>query len=126
MPLNSLQRIFYQSLAEKRLLDHEGQTFEDFFVEVARRYWGADFEPVRAYGKHGDLKCDGHRISTGTIYQCYAPRRADSEKVHTKITGDFNGALAVWNSSMKEWAIAVNDRQGLDGLAKQEVEALRQ
>ncbi len=126
MPLNNLQRIFYQSLAEKHLLDHEGQAFEDFFVDAARRRWGNDFEPVRAYGKHGDLKCDGHRISTGTIYQCYAPRRADSEKVHAKVTGDFSGALAVWQSKMKEWAITLNDRQGLDALAKQEVEALRE
>lgn len=126
MSLNNLQRIFYQNLAENRLLDHEGQAFEDFFVDAARRCWGSDFEPVRAYGKHGDLKCDGHRISTGTIYQCYAPRRADSAKVHTKISGDFGGALIVWKSKMKEWAITINDRQGLDGLAKQEVDALRQ
>lgn len=126
MPLNGLQRIFYQNLAEKRLLDHEGQAFEDFFVEAARRCWGDDFEPVRAYGKHGDLKCDGRRISTGAIYQCYAPRRADSAKLHTKIVTDFNGALTVWQSKMKAWAITINDRQGLDALATNEVEALRQ
>jgi hypothetical protein len=126
MALNGLQRIFYQNLAEKRLLDHEGQAFEDFFVDVARRCWGADFEPIRAYGKHGDLKCDGRRISSGTIYQCYAPRRADSAKVHTKITVDFGGALDVWKAKMKEWAITINDRQGLDALAAAEVEALRQ
>ena len=126
MPLNNLQRIFYQNLAENRLLDHEGQAFEDFFVDAARRCWGDDFEPVRAYGKRGDLKCDGYRKSTSTIYQCYAPRRADSAKVHTKITVDFGGALGVWQAKMKAWAITLNDRQGLDALATQEVAALRE
>jgi hypothetical protein len=125
MPLNGLQRIFYQNLAENRLLDHEGQLFEDFFVDVARRFWGDDFEPVRAYGKHGDLKCDGRHLPTGTIFQCYAPRRADSAEVHKKIKIDFHGALAVWSSKMKGWSIAINDRQGLDALATLEVETLR-
>ncbi len=125
MALNNLQRIVYQSLTEKRVVDQEGQSFEDFFVDVARRLWGDDFEPVRAYGKHGDLKCDGRRISTGGIYQCYAPRGADSSEVHKKIKNDFDGALSVWKDRMKSWSIVVNDRQGLDALATLEVEALR-
>jgi hypothetical protein len=125
MPLNGLQRVFYQNLAENRLLDHEGQSFEDFFVDVARRYWGDDFEPIRAYGKHGDLKCDGRHLPTGTIFQCYAPRRANSVQVHKKIKIDFHGALAVWASKMKGWSIAINDRQGLDALATLEVDTLR-
>ena len=125
MPLNNLQRIFYQSLAEKRILDYEGQPFEDFFVEVARLFWGADFEPIRAYGKHGDLKCDGRRLSTDALYQCYAPRSARPTAVHQKIKTDFEGALAIWADKMKGWSIVVNDRQGLDALASQEVNVLR-
>lgn len=125
MALNNLQRIFYQSLAEKRLLDHEGQAFEDFFVEVARLRWGDDFEPIRAYGKHGDLKCDGRRPSTGTLYQCYGPRAAKPSAVHEKIKTDFYGALAIWGDKLKGWSIVVNDRQGLDALATKEVDGLR-
>ena len=45
MALNNLQRIFYQNLAEKRLLGHEGQAFEDFFVDVARLHWGSKGSP---------------------------------------------------------------------------------
>ena len=112
MPLNNLQRIFYQSLAEKRLLEHEGQAFEDFFVEIGRRRWGDDFEPIRAYGKHGDLKCDGRRISTGTLYQCYGPRTPKPSAVHEKIKTDFDGAHAIWGDKLKGWSIVVNDRQG--------------
>jgi hypothetical protein len=125
MGLSNLQRIFYRSLAEKRLLDHEGQAFEDFFVDIARRFWGDDFEPIRAYGRHGDLKCDGRRISTGTIFQCYAPRTPDSSAVHSKVKGDFNGALSIWKDKMQAWSITINDRQGLDALATQAVELLR-
>ncbi len=125
MPLNNLQRIFYQSLAEKRLLEHEGQAFEDFFVEIGRRRWGDDFEPIRAYGKHGDLKCDGRRISTGTLYQCYGPRTPKPSAVHEKIKTDFDGAHAIWGDKLKGWSIVVNDRQGLDALATIEVDGLR-
>ncbi len=125
MPLNNLQRIFYQNLAEKRLLGHEGQAFEDFFVEVGRLRWGEDFEPIRAYGKHGDLKCDGRRISTGTLYQCYGPRTANASAVHKKIHTDFYGARAIWGEKLKGWSIVTNDRLGLDALATIEVDGLR-
>jgi hypothetical protein len=47
------------------------------------------------------LKCDGRRLSTGGIYQCYAPRGADSTKVHEKIKNDFDGALDVSKDQMK-------------------------
>jgi hypothetical protein len=94
-------------------------------VEVARRRWGDDFEPIRAYGKHGDLKCDGRRLSTGTLYQCYGPRTASPSAVHQKIKTDFYGALSIWGEKLKGWSIVVNDRAGLDALATIEVDGLR-
>lgn len=120
------QRIFYKSLIVAALLDKGGTPFEDWFVELASRLWGSDFEPVRAQGRLGDLKCDGRRISTGTIYQCYGPRRVDEKNVGAKIRNDFAGAREQWGDEMKEWAIVINDREGLDVVATQEVEALRE
>jgi hypothetical protein len=125
MVQNWLQRIFYRALIAGALAEKDGVIFEDWFVELARRAWGQDFEPVRAQGKHGDLKCDGHRISEGGIYQCYAPLRPVREKIEDKIQTDFSGALAIWKEKMKSWQIVINDRQGLQSEAKTQVEILR-
>jgi hypothetical protein len=119
------QRIFYSSIIVAALHDKGGVPFEDWFVALAYKAWGEDFEPVRAQGSFGDLKCDGHRISTSTIYQCYAPRRAVEEKVAGKVRTDFEGARDIWGPKMKQWTIVINDREGLDVSATKEVELLR-
>lgn len=120
------QRIFYRSIVRAALLDKGGVPFEDWFVELASRLWGSDFEPVRAQGRRGDLKCDGRRISTGAIYQCYAPRRVDERAIHKKLRTDFDGAKAIWKSKMKEWVVVINDREGLDVSSTTELNLLRE
>lgn len=54
--------------------------FEDWFARMASRVYGTDFELIKAGGRHGDKKSDGRRISTETIFQCYAP---ESPRVRT-------------------------------------------
>jgi hypothetical protein len=123
--LNWMQKIFYRALVVSALAEKDGVPFEDWFVELARRAWGPDFEPIRAQGKHGDLKCDGHRISQGGIYQCYAPFRPVREKIEDKIQTDFNGALKIWKEKMRMWQVVINDRRGLQAEATMQVELLR-
>ena len=125
MSLNWMQKIFYRALVVSALAEKDGVPFEDWFVELARRAWGQDFEPIRAQGKHGDLKCDGHRISQGRIYQCYAPFRPVPQKIEDKIKTDFIGALGIWKGKMKTWQIVINDRHGLQAEATKQVELLR-
>jgi hypothetical protein len=120
-----MQKIFYRALVIGALAEKDTTPFEDWFVELARRAWGPDFEPIRTQGKHGDLKCDGHRISQGGIYQCYAPFRPVREKIENKIQTDFTGALAIWKEKMKTWQIVINDRRGLQAEATKQVEELR-
>src|ERR1700731_2562933 len=126
MSLNWLQKIFYRALIGSALAEKDGTPFEDWFVDLARRAWGPDFEPIRAQGKHGDLKCDGHRISRGAIYQCYAPFRPVREKIEDKIQIDFYGALSIWKEKMQSWTIVLNDRRGLQAEATKQVENLRE
>ena len=120
------QRIFYNSIITAALLDKGGTPFEDWFVELGCRLWGPDFQPVRAQGGLGDLKCDGRRVSSGTFYQCYGPRRVDARSVGSKIRSDFIGAREIWGAKMKHWVIVINDREGLDVAATLEVESLRE
>ena len=58
---------FYQLLCRVAFLEKKEAEFQDWFVKLASHAFGPDFEAVRPYGNQGDLKCDGRRVSTGTI-----------------------------------------------------------
>jgi hypothetical protein len=62
--------------------------------------FGSDFEEVRAYGPYGDLKCDGRRTSTKSVFQCYAPDAMKEAELIAKVDEDFHGARAHWNAEM--------------------------
>lgn len=96
--------------AESELKDLEGDAFETRFQSVAKSLWSGDFTPTIPMGRRGDLKCDGFRSSTGTVYQCYGPRygRADVDDALKKIDEDFRGAKAHWGTRLREWKFVVN------------------
>jgi hypothetical protein len=96
--------------AESELKDLEGDAFETYFQNVAKRLWKSDFTATIPMGSRGDLKCDGFRHSVGTVFQCYGPRygRANVGDALDKIDGDFRGAKAHWGSQLREWRFVVN------------------
>ena len=71
--MDEVQSAFYQLRFREAFLEKKGTEFQDWFVRLASHAFGSDFEAVRPYGKQGDLKCDGRRISTGTIFQVLCP-----------------------------------------------------
>ncbi len=77
--------------AESELKDLDGDAFETRFQEVAKLLWKEDFIPTIPMGRRGDLKCDGFRTSTGTVYQCFGPRygQTNVEAALAKIGEDF-------------------------------------
>ena len=79
--MDEVQAAFYR--LQFRLAFHEkkGVEFQDWFVKLAARAFGSDLEAVRPYGNRGDLKCDGRRVSTGAIFQCFMPAD-DPSSVH--------------------------------------------
>ena len=75
-----------------RMFETCNQTcFEAWFSEFARCVWGADFEPIKAGGKHGDKKSDGRRVSLEVVYQCYATESPSTfaKKAAEKINDSF-------------------------------------
>ena len=87
--------------------------FENWFVDIARSVYGTDFQPIRAYGRHGDHKCDGYLESSQTVFQCYAPLELKERELINKIDRDFNGALKHWDGEIKEWILVLKNDQGL-------------
>lgn len=97
-------------LAESELKDLDGDAFETRFQTIAKSLWKEDFTPTIPMGRRGDLKCDGFRSSSGTVYQCYGPRygQANVGDALAKIDEDFRGAKAHWGSRLREWRFVVN------------------
>ncbi|WP_222278516.1 ABC-three component system protein [Rhizobium leguminosarum] len=100
--------------------------FEKWFAAMAECVFGVDFELVKAGGKKGDKKSDGRRISTETVYQCYAPESPDkfANYAATKISDSFPAVLGFW-PQMKEWVFIHNNEDGLPTSASDKLEELR-
>lgn len=124
--MDEVQTAFYRLRFRIAFLEKKGAEFQDWFAQLAARAFAADFEAVRPYGNRGDLKCDGRRISTGTIFQCYAPHRMKEGPLNAKIERDFVGAYENWSGSMGEWILVHNDHRGLPPSSSQLLDRLRQ
>lgn len=111
--MDAIAECFYQLRFRIALLEKKGTAFETWFVALAGHAFGSDFVGVRSYGNRGDWKCDGLQVSTGTIFQCYAPDSLTDTKTIDKITEDFTGALEKWSDQMKVWVFVHNDLRGL-------------
>lgn len=122
--MDGVQKSIYGMRFRIAYLEKRGNAFQDWFCKLASHAWGEDFEPVRPYGNQGDFKCDGRRISTGTIFQCYAPKATKEEPLNSKIRGDFHGAKSHW-PSMAEWIFVFNDNDGLPPSSSQLLDELR-
>ena len=122
--MDQAQKWFYRLLFRNAYLEKKGDEFQNWFCQLAAHVWGSDFERVRPYGSQGDFKCDGRRISTGTIFQCHAQRTLRAAELNKKIREDFGGALAHW-PDMAEWIFVFNGNDGLPPSTSQLLDELR-
>jgi len=100
--------------------------FEEWFANMAACVFGLDFELIKAGGRYGDKKSDGRRISTETIYQCFAPESPKSfaDKAATKIQDSFPEVTEFW-PNLKEWIFVHNNADGLPSSASDKLEEVR-
>ena len=124
--MDDTQRFGYGLKFENAFLRMRGKEFEAFFARIMAHAFPSDFEPVRPYGRRGDLKCDGFRVSDGTVFQCYAPDTTRVDAVLDKINEDFAGATEHWATRMRRWEFVHNDIRGLPAEVIQRLEDLRQ
>lgn len=100
--------------------------FEGWFAAMAGRVFGTDFELIKAGGQDGDKKSDGRRISTETVYQCYAPESPATfaARAKSKIENSFPEVVEYW-PDLKEWVFVHNNVEGLPTTASDKLEELR-
>ena len=119
------QQALYQPRFRLAYAEKKGTEFEAWFAELASHALGSDFEPVAAHGSDGDFKCDGRRLSTRTIFQCYAPEQLVQARAIAKIGADFHGALRHWRGWMREWILVHNRKNGFPPQVIQHLDQLR-
>ncbi len=124
--MDDLQRAFYNMKFRIAFLERQGKAFEDLFSRIMGHAFPGDFQPVRPYGKRGDLKCDGYRQSNKTVFQCYGPRTLKLDQMLAKMDEDFNGAVEHWGSRMERWSFVHNEDEGLPADATQKMVDLGQ
>ena len=117
--------IFHKLHFRLAYLEKKGAEFENWFSDLAGHAFGTDFEPVKPHGNQGDRKCDGRQVSTGTIFQCYAPESPLNNKAISKIDEDFNGAKANWTEFMKVWVFVHNNQGGVPVTITAHIDKLR-
>ena len=123
--MDEVQAAFYRMKFHVAFLEKKGAEFQDWFAKLAARAFGPDFEAVRPYGNQGDLKCDGRQVSTGTIFQCYAPYQMKQAELNAKMDRDFRGAYENWRGDMTRWVLVHNDSRGLPPSSIQRLDGLR-
>jgi hypothetical protein len=113
---------FARCLFEKRLLQADGQAFEDLFCQLMRKRH-EDFNQVKAYGRIGDMKNDGFLEEKGQFFALYGPedisKQAAIDYAKNKIESDVSGLIEQWQGTynIREVLFTVNDKG--KGLAPQ-------
>lgn len=113
--MTSEERYIARIIFKNRILESNGQKFEDLFVDIMTKS-NIEFQAVRAYGKIGDKKNDGFVKSSGTYYQVFAPEDIGNNKTIydavNKLENDFRGLVHNWDDvcKIRKFFFVINDK----------------
>lgn len=111
--MNQDERVIARALFRAKLLQSDGQAYEDLVVAVLERTVPG-FRQIKPQGSKGDRKNDGYVRETGCYWQVYAPERPENKGgvAAAKATDDFLGLKAYWQpiAPVREYYFAHNDR----------------
>lgn len=113
--MTSEERYIARIIFKNRILESNGQKFEDLFVDIMTKS-NIEFQAVKAYGKIGDKKNDGFIKSSGTYYQVFAPEDIGNNKTIydavNKLENDFRGLVNNWDDvcKIRKFFFVINDK----------------
>lgn len=114
-PIGNAEHYIAKIIFSNHILQYTGQQYEDFFVSVMTKA-NPNFQPVKAYGKIGDMKNDGFDHTTGTYYHIFSPEDITKDttirEAVKKLKTDFSGLYNHWNGlcPIKKFFFVVNDK----------------
>jgi hypothetical protein len=82
--------------------------FQDFCDRLLMSLYPVDYTPVRAGGRHGDMKNDGYCVVSRKFFQAHATRGESAKAIKSKIKQDLEGCLNNWND-ISEFIFITND-----------------
>lgn len=116
-------------LFKLKVYQSEGNTFEDFFLEIMKSSNG-NIKPVKPRGRFGDKKNDGFDKKAGVYYQVFAPLHPQDsyDEAVKKCKKDFKGLYAHWQSisEINEFYFVYNDKyKGTDSELEKELSLIK-
>lgn len=75
--------------------------FQDFCDRLLLTLYPNEYTPVRAGGRHGDMKNDGYCVASRIFFQCHASRGESAKQIKKKIQQDLEGCVNKWNDISK-------------------------
>ena len=110
--MDASRKSWYRMAFKARFLECKWNAFQELFADIMERGHPDDFERIDPAGSRGDRGCDGYLRSTKTVFQVYAPRDIPGlQKLHDKITGDFEKAKAFFKDQMAGWIFVHNRKE---------------
>lgn len=101
-------------ILQARILQSDGQSFQDLFCSIMEIAEQPDFKKVKPHGSAGDRKNDGFNQKTGCYYQVYAPEDPESRITTAckKAAKDFKGLCDFWEKvcPIKAYYFVFNDK----------------
>lgn len=119
MDKNTLRKI-----AEDHIATLDGVSFQDLCDRLNFKLYPADgeYEPTRAAGKSGDMKCDGLCPNGRIFFAMHATRGESASATKSKIESDLDGCIAK-QQNVQTWRYMTNDT--LNGEVQAFVDGLR-
>ena len=102
---------WWRTSLQLKLMLVSGTSFQTFFSNLMKMRYKEDFVKVGSLGSLGDKGCDGYRLSTGTVYQCYGAENGNIERVTYlayKMKSDFAKSNDKLEFTMREWKMVHN------------------
>lgn len=108
--MNNEEKTIARMLFRNRILESNGQSFEDLFVRIMS-YMSDEFQSIKPWGNIGDRKNDGYIRDEGTYFQVFAPEEIEKSYVSLvrKLNNDFEGLIQQW-SPVNKFYFVVNDK----------------
>lgn len=97
-----------RKIIEDRIVNQEGNSFQDFCNRLFFTLYPDDFSPVRPGGRSGDVKNDGYCPKERIFLGAHATRGESISKTKLKIKGDLEGCIAK-HPDIKTWIYLTND-----------------
>lgn len=103
---------YHETQLELALYRRVGRSFQDLFEQIMQK-GDPCFLMVKPMGREGDWKSDGFSLTSGTLFQCYAPEQLTGAEAARKAKEDFYGGRDHWKEKMRAWVFVWSSDRAL-------------